>query len=171
MRRVANEKGRAEALPILITTHHSSPITHHASFPQLPPVVRVDLIAAVGENEVHVIRLGRRGFHSRRAAWHARYRKATRFRALGEQPLDFLGRHMALDCVALHNRGVAAPQPIRDAVFRPIPVRVAYVFRLRTEAICPQMLDPRGAAPSGRALVDGNLWPARIIFRRASGQQ
>ncbi len=154
-------------------SHYHLPLSVYRSpltIPYLPAVARVNLIASVGKNEVHVVRLGARAFHARRSSWHACYREAARFRALLEQPLDVLGRHVALDCVALHNGGVAAAQLIGDAVLRPIRVGVAYVCRLRTEAVCPQMFDPRAAAASGRALVNGDLRSGRIL-RRTSWQQ
>ena len=135
-----------------------------------PAVAGVDRIPPVGKDEEHVVRLGRRAFHPRRAARHACHSESACFRTLGEQSLDFPCRHVTFDRIALDDGGMATAQRVGYAVLRPILVSVAYVFRLRTEAVCPQMFDPRAAAASGRALVDGNCRFIRI-FGRASWQQ
>ena len=78
---------------------------------------------------------------------------------------------MALDCVPFHDGSVAAAQLIGNPVLRPIGIGVVYILRLRTEAVCSQMLDPRAAAASGRALVNGDLGPTGIFGRAGRKQQ
>ena len=76
------------------------------------------------------------------------------FRSLGEEPFYFLHRHVTFDHVTLDHGGVAAAQCNGDTVPRPISFRVVYLFRLHTEAVGSQMIDPRAAAASGRALIN-----------------
>ena len=123
---------------------------------RLTPVAGVYRMAAVRKNEQHVVGLAAATFHSGRASRHARDCKASRFRALLEQALDFPRWHVALDCVAFDDGGVAAAQRVRYAEARPVGFGILHILGLHTEAVCPQMVDPRAAAPSGCVLVDGD---------------
>jgi hypothetical protein len=49
---------------------------------------------------------------------------------------------------------VAAAHRIRNAMAVPVDRGVFYIYRVHTEPVCAQVLDPRAAAASVRVLVD-----------------
>lgn len=123
---------------------------------RLAAVSRINSGTPVRQNQQHVVRNAAVAFHPRGAAGHARYREPARFRPLGEQPPDFPGRHVAFDRIAVDHRRVATTVNLGHAEPCPVDVRIPHILKLHTEAIGPQMVDPRAAAASGWALVDGD---------------
>ena len=111
---------------------------------------------SIRKNQQYVVRDITVAFHPGRAGGHARYRKPPRLGPLRKQALHLLRRDVAFDRVALDHRRVAATEGIGYSVTGPVNLRVLHILGLHTEAIGPQMLDPRAAAASGRVLVNGD---------------
>lgn len=123
---------------------------------RLWPVACVHRMAPVRQHEQHVERDAAVALHSGGSGWHARDRQSARFRSFGEQAFDLTRRHVALDRVTFDHGGVAASERIRHAEPRAVSFRILDVLGLHTEAVGPQMVNPRAATPSGSILVDGH---------------
>jgi hypothetical protein len=125
-----------------------------------PAVSRVNAVTAVGQDEQNVVRNAPTSLHAGRSRRHSGDRETARLRTLGEEPLDLARGYVPFDRIALDDRGVAAAERVRYAEPGAVNPRVLHVLRLHTEAVCPQMLDPRAAAASAGILVDRNdcIW-------------
>ena len=134
-------------------------------------VSRIYGVSPIGMDEKHVKCLGARALHPGRSSRHSRHREPARFRTLGQKPLHFPRGHVTFDHVAFHHGRVAATQRIRHAVLRAISLGIVDVFRLHTEAVCSQILNPRAAAASGWALIDGELGRVRIFGRAGRSEE
>ena len=108
----------------------------------------------VGLYEQHIVGLGAVALHTRRACGHAGYRQSLSLRALSEQAFDLASRHVTLDGIAAHHRGMASANRVGNAVAAADDARVLHMDRLHPEAVGAQMLDPRAAAASGGVEID-----------------
>ena len=120
-------------------------------------IARVDRRAPIRIHEEHIIGIGATAaFHAGCPIRHARYHQPASFRPFGQQSLDLARRHVAFDRKAPDNRSVATPKSGGNAISRPKVTGLRHVLRLHTEAVGPQVIDPRAAAASGGPHVYGN---------------
>lgn len=103
---------------------------------------------AVPVDQQHVVAFGLAGFHSRRTLRHAGHGKADGSGPFGEQALDLARRHVSLDGITFHHRGVAATERIWNTVTAAHDAGVFYMYGLHPEAVGAQVVEPRAAAAS-----------------------
>lgn len=108
-------------------------------------------------------------FHAGRAGRHAGNRESARVWPFLEQTLDFTRVNVAFNNVSLDYCSVASAQFFGHAQTPAMEARIFDIDRLHTEAVCPQMRDPRAAAASVGTLVD--LYRLLSIGVHANGDQ
>ena len=94
--------------------------------------------------------------HAGRTHRHPKDGDARDGRAIAQEPINDVGRHMALDDVIRDERRVAGSQGGGDAKATAEWCEILDVLRRNRVSVVAQVSHPRAATPSGRRPVDGD---------------